>query len=236
MRSEQGHLAPYHAPESHCLEHRAYGRKNAVGIGGRSHHKTTVAENVGQYETEVGGRSVHHRDIPHAGFCQSLRCGLGHACSIAVHGAVHHGGSVVKRLVAAHAVVQPDYFGGSLPPYGTVGGADGADGDIGQFFERTLNESTVFSHDVAVVTHHLRHVAVGVHVGIGYSAVEGAEASEGIAAEECALFGHIRHHGFGPVYHRGEDKLQGGGAQVEGVAIFHSDGMSLHAVKTADHA
>ena len=188
----------------------------------------------------VSLRHVIHHDILHA--CLRCRCSdaLSHALCVTVHCAIAYHKTILC-LVTAHAVILGDNTVNMLVPYRTVSRADEVDIHSCEFLQCSLHRNAVFAHDIAVIAHHLKPEGVAVDLCVNDSTVQCTEASEGVAAEQCARFPFTiaaqRYHCLGPVNHWGEHELQFVCTEFERVAVLHLNIiLILQTVETSHHA
>ena len=149
-------------------------------VGGCSHDKAAIAEDVAQDVGVVGFRHVVDHDVLHAGIAGGTGYLLGHALGVAIHGAVADDEAGLG-LVARQAVVETYHLIDIFVPHGAVGRADVVEMYVGQLLQRVLHGRAVFAHDVRIVAHHLQPERVAVNLRVDDTAVQGAEAAEGVA-------------------------------------------------------
>ena len=182
------------------------------------------AEGLADEVAAVGLGHVVDLDVVDAGLGELRGENVRRVLRATVDGTVEDNDGLVLGRVARPLVVLVDDPAQVLTPDGAVRGAQHGDVERGGLGQHVLDLRAVLAHDVAVVTASLVKPLllevdlVGVHV-----AVEGAEAAEGVGAEEDAGGGVEGHHDLGPVHHGGLNEGEGVRAHREGVALSCGD-------------
>ena len=128
----------------------------------------------------VGLRDIVDNDVLNACPAGSLGDDLCHALRVAIHRAVTDHQTRLC-LIARQTVVGADNMGSKVVPHRTVGRADIVDLNASKLLQRVLHGDAILAHNVAVIAYHLHPERVAVDVAVNNAAVEGAEATEGIA-------------------------------------------------------
>ena len=121
-------------------------------------------------------------------------------------------------------------------PHGAVRRADVVELDALELLKGVLHGRAVLAHDVRVIAHHLEPERVAVDLRVDNTAVQRAEAAEGVAREERVGGGVERNHRFGPVHHGRQHERQLVAAEAERRAVLHLQLVCSNAVEAVNHA
>ena len=193
-------------------------RKEFGVIGGAAQDEPPIAPSIANEIGDVRTRDVVDTDALDILFGQPACDRLHHALGVAVHRAIDDRDTALG-FVPTPTRIAFDDAGRILAPDGPVRGRDDPDVDAGEFRNSALDHGAVFPDDIGEVAQDLVFEISDVNFIVEDTAVERAEAAEGIAGEEDAIGRIIGHHRLGPMHHGREMKTQLMLAQIERIAI-----------------
>ena len=99
-------------------------------------------------------------------------------------------------------------------------GRNDSNRERGDLFNGSGYHFTVFGDDVGEIAKGLGEIVFDIGTGVVKDIIPKRPVStESVSREENAVFSIERHHGLGPVHHRGGDEPQGSGSQRDLVTV-----------------